>query len=68
MEDVELGNSLEEDRVALESRQENSDAVVLDAAYDVPWSKIRDLVFLDRAEDGVYNAFLREMSYFEIKV
>ena len=32
MEDVELGNSLEEDRVALESRQENSDAVVLDAA------------------------------------
>lgn len=49
MEDVELGNSLEEDRVALESRQENSDAVVLDAAYDVPWSKIRDLVFLDRA-------------------
>ena len=68
MEDVELGNSLEEDRVALESRQENSDAVVLDAAYDVPWSKIRDLVFLDRAEDGVYNAFLREMSYFDIKV
>ena len=53
---------------ALNSRPEYEHAVVLDASYGVSASRLRDIVFLDTAQEGIYVSFLRRMAYFDIKV
>ena len=55
-------------RLELESRPAYEDAVVLNASYDMSVKQLRDEVFTDNSQGGVYYTFLSKMRYFDIRL